>query len=1143
MKTMERQSREVRDEWLKHMDAFAPQLADAIDTAQNGGDSLPLLHAVIRLLALPADKLIPLTGLRPNTGIVNIEADCKANLPSSIDLGGTPAPEADWRPAFGNLDISSADESCMRGRSSKEVHAAVRALYADKQKVATKILTSNGAAPRCRATGKIMRDMHLRREGPLIRPKPSGPQLMMTTEDCWKKLAKEAGDKNASIDPYGWTASLFFFQRGLKGSARHSSLMWQVARLQAMVGNADVPMAVALLLVTGTLTAINKLPHADQLARMQAGNDPKLRPVNSGAAFAKTPLRCAATSPSGTRATKRLMPYQKGCGAPAGPESVAHTMRLLARKGWAILSDDQVNAFNALGRNEMLKRNAELWPESVALCNLMYGFDAPVLYFYRESDGSTTCLVFRSAEGSRMGDVLGTKLFNNSVHPTYATLADENRDLVIRALTDDAFSGFPPPNDGDWQAWFDRITAYLIRMRDLNSRCGLQAHPDKGVLLLPPDAPLPPPDHPLCAMTNITHEGILVAGVAIGSANFMAASIKEKLDQIQSRIESTLDLAQVNRQAAFKILGESVNKALDYYVRTTPPHLISDGIKDFDLRIEAAARTILLLDGYSEPIVSAVTSERAISIRTLPCVHGGAGHISADTKASCAFIAASIAARAEPVLVTNPELVTESLAPAYERLHDLSAIADFASHSDLSAILPPSPLALATAPPPSPGPDTTTLAARKIQGLLVRACGDAGRMSLRTHLPPAADAMDKNDHQLHVNNHVLLLTSRSQSSRVFQVCLADPHNRVNDIEFVHFTRYQLTLPALIHDGALPAEATGLNNLNHTTALCGGCDPRKPIDAVGNHAAACRSAAKARYALHTNICRTIAHFARRAGASVSLEPSTKSLLLNTLTKDQCRVLFPKKPSRVSRELTAKLGQLITKVATMAPGPLKDEAAREAERFAANIPFGTKGLRIDIDIEFNDCSLWIDAAGIHPTATSQFREVHKFNARVSETEKALGAGAAKEAHLHEPSPCIAKTVKRKTDLYAPLLSAGRAHALSGLRKTAPQFHACILSHLGEMSSGLVTVIETVTRKFGELAAAEHLHDGVSLKRKTGAFRSEFKNALMAVNARGFGRAIGDAGRSWVCAGDLLNTFWECVPEWERDGVAMGRVAGVA
>ena len=402
---------------------------------------------------------------------------------------------------------------------------------------------------------------------------------------------------------------------------------------------------------------------------------------------------------------------------------------------------------------------------------------------------------------------------------------------------------------------------------------------------------------------------------------------------------------------------------------------------------------------------------------------------------------------------------------------------------------------------------------------------------------------DTNNQQLHINNHVLLLTSRSQSSRVFQVCLADPHNRVDNVEFVHFARYQLTLPALIHDGALPSEASAIGNLEHTTALCGGCDPRKPIDAVGNHAAACRSAAKARYALHTAICRTIAHFARRAGASVSLEPSTKSLLLNTLTKDQCRVLFPKKPSCVSRDLTAKLGRLITRVATMAPGPRKDEAVREAEQFAANIPFGTKGLRTDIDIGFNDCSLWIDAAGIHPTATSQSREVHKFNMRVTETEAALGAGAAKEVHLHEPSPCVLKTVKRKTDLYAPLVSAGKAHALSGLRKVAPQFHACILSHLGEMSSGLVTVVETVTRKFGELTAAERLHDGVSLKRKTGAFRSEFKNALMAVNAGGFGRAIGDAGRSWVCAGDLLNTFWECVPEWECDGMTMGGVAGVA
>ena len=219
----------------------------------------------------------------------------------------------------------------------------------------------------------------------------------------------------------------------------------------------------------------------------------------------------------------------------------------------------------------------------------------------------------------------------------------------------------------------------------------------------------------------------------------MASSIQKKLGQIQARVDSTLDLAQVNRQAAFKILGESVNKALDYYVRTTPPHLIADGIKDFDSRVEAAARTILLLDGHSETVTSQAATKRATSIRCLPCVHGGAGHTPVSVKAPCAFIAASIAARAGPVLAANPDFVAESLTPAYEQLHDLSGVADFAAHRDLSVALPPSPLALATAPPPSSGPDTTPLAVRKIQGLLVRTCGDSGRMRLRTHLPPRGE--------------------------------------------------------------------------------------------------------------------------------------------------------------------------------------------------------------------------------------------------------------------------------------------------------------------------------------------------------------------------------------------------------------------
>ena len=329
---MSRQSRFVREEWVKVMDKFAPLLCRAIDLFQDSGNQLPLLHAVLHLISLPSISLVNITGLSPPSGIVHIE-DGEGNFTMGLSLGNKPKSDGKWRPQYDNIDLSGNDLSTLLGEASHEIHSAVRALYADKQSTATKILTSNGTAPRNRATAAIMRSMHLDRVDSLDQRDTVCPQLSVAPLDCWNQLAKEAGDKNASCGPFGWAPSLFYFQRGLTGHKRTSSLMWQVARLQALVGSATIPNAVAFLLVTGSLTALNKEPPDIREHRRRNGEPPKLRPINSGSTLAKTALRCAVKHPSGLRAGVRLRPFQYGDGAPGGPEQVVHVLRRLAHSG------------------------------------------------------------------------------------------------------------------------------------------------------------------------------------------------------------------------------------------------------------------------------------------------------------------------------------------------------------------------------------------------------------------------------------------------------------------------------------------------------------------------------------------------------------------------------------------------------------------------------------------------------------------------------------------------------------------------------------------------------------------------------------------------------------------------------------------
>ena len=135
---------------------------------------------------------------------------------------------------------------------------------------------------------------------------------------------------------------------------------------------------------------------------------------------------------------------------------------------------------------------------------------------------------------------------------------------------------------------------------------------------------------------------------------------------------------------------------------------------------------------------------------------------------------------------------------------------------------------------------------------------------------------------------------------------------------------------------------------------------------------------------------------------------------------------------------------------------------------------------------------------------------------------------------------KAVATKHNRYAPLLTIAAGQTQNGGRSVAPQMIAAAVTHLGEMSPDLIALIETCTRKFGESIAKERRSDAVLLKRRTGEFRSRFKNAIMAANARGVGNMIADASRHWSHSLDTIGAFWDRVPSWEPfdvDGICSG------
>ena len=92
-----------------------------------------------------------------------------------------------------------------------------------------KILTSNGAAPRTKATSDILHAMHLVRDVPLKLHVPRGPQIEVAAEDTMKQLMSECGSQSSAAGFYGVSAHALIHDRGNK--KKEETLMRKITRL------------------------------------------------------------------------------------------------------------------------------------------------------------------------------------------------------------------------------------------------------------------------------------------------------------------------------------------------------------------------------------------------------------------------------------------------------------------------------------------------------------------------------------------------------------------------------------------------------------------------------------------------------------------------------------------------------------------------------------------------------------------------------------------------------------------------------------------------------------------------------------------------------------------------------------------------
>jgi hypothetical protein len=605
-----------------------------------------------------------------------------------------------------------------------------------------------------------------------------------------------------------------------------------------------------------------------------------------------------------------------------------------------------------------------------------------------------------------------------------------------------------------------------------------------------------------------------------------------KVRSLQPRIDSivTLSTRGSNSHAALRLLGAVGTKALDYYLRTTPPLLALPAAVAFDAVIRKARMDCLQLDLHADPGSPSLITSRAHALAEMPLNHGGFGHMSAATLAASAFIASVRAAQHDHILAERSSQL--ALLRFTSHAYDLVG-ADLGRPMNafpaIAKLVPVTAAALANAPA-SPSTRLTKTTAKKIQSVIMCSVFAEKRLALRTECHPARTARDGND-RLDLSPsaacHLHLVTSRSQQSRMFKGSLWFDSNFVEHNACVNFCRYYLGLLPLLRPWCPPvARFPSPGRLN--TCASGHSEPTL-LEPDGSHCISCPACFALRHAAHERINKVYAKFARLAGCEVDYNPSTNLMMANQYG-DYARMLYPKKPTPDRIRLAAAL-KLATMHAATSKDPLvREAAAKQVAILVGQCPIKLEGLRVDCIIRTSLRTLWLDIGIVHPTAKSRLALVAAFLERVFRAEADAAGSLPLNIMAQVASPAVVAYGDVKNKRYAPAIKDATAQVKDGLRSSAPVFVPCIFSHAGEMSPESLRVVELITREYARTTALVPHEDGIAMNRRTAEFRCRFKDALAVANANGFGSTLSHAGKPragrFVAAADANGGL----PLWE-------------
>jgi hypothetical protein len=332
-------------------------------------------------------------------------------------------------------------------------------------------------------------------------------------------------------------------------------------------------------------------------------------------------------------------------------------------------------------------------------------------------------------------------------------------------------------------------------------------------------------------------------------------------------------------------------------------------------------------------------------------------------------------------------------------------------------------------------------------------------------------------------------------------------NLSND-HFVKLTTIFLGLP-LAHDRANAKDVPGFDYSVESCLSSHGRNGSPFLDAnVDHHSGSCPSAAKSVSWRHTSLTATLIKFASEAGAVTTREPPTHTLFDGSLSREQCRRIFPKRATKDYKLKAAEVLNLLTQSSV--------DTARVQDLCSSLPPVDPKdftGLRVDVAIRNpnGDKVFLLDGTVTH-TSCDSFRdsEFKCISERLESSDTTIKKNAKDPMNWEQSTALVAKA-KSKVDKYTPLTQVLKLFEYQGKLLDTHVFVPFVMSSRGELSREAFCLVEEIVAMYKfKVTNCEEIAFPLPFNRAVSDFRARFKLALMRVAAVGLAAIACNGGR---------------------------------